>query len=492
MYMATPTAIHHQQHHIVLLPFLAHGHLSPFLALARQIKHTSKAFTITIATTALNLKYLHQSTDHGDDILFAELPFSHHDRQSTENLAISKIPDLCHESLSLQSPFRQLIRDIIAKDGLPPLCIISDVFFGWAMDVANSLGTLNFTFTTGGAYGTMAYISLWLHLPHRQTDSSDFALPGFPERCRFCRGKLNSYLRSADGDDPWSRFMQPQISLSLKSHGWLCNTVEEIEPLGIKLLRDYIHRPVWSIGGSSSLSKKNTYTGKEVNICSNKLEKWLDEQEPGSVIYVSFGSQNTIGSSQMIELAKGLERSRKPFVWVVRPPLGYNIKGEFRSEWLPKGFEQRMTEAKQGLVVRDWAPQLKILSHKSTGVLVSHCGWNSIMESLSHGVPIVGWPLGAEQVYNSKMLREEMGVSVELASGVESIVYEEEVIKVIDIAMDGNGKGGEMRKNASLIKEQIIDANNIREDGKVRGSSVKALEDFLTHVLTMTSKEEIQ
>ncbi|PON74924.1 UDP-glucuronosyl/UDP-glucosyltransferase [Parasponia andersonii] len=469
---------HYHGHHIVLLPFLAHGHLRPFLALARQIKHSSKAVTVTIAATALNLQYLRHSTDSSDDILFAELPFSDH--QNTENLPVSRILDLCHGSVSLQSPFRKLIQDITAEEGRAPLCIISDVFFGWAIDVAESLGTLNFTFTTCGAYGTMAYISLWLHLPHRETDSDEFALPGFPERCRLRRDQLHRFLRSADGDDPWSRFIRPQISFSLKSHGWLCNTVEEIEPLGLEILRNHVQRPVWSIGASSL--KNNTYSGKEVGISSKKCVEWLDEQKPESVVYVSFGSQNTIGSSQMMELAKGLGKSGRPFVWVVRPPLGFDMKGEFRSEWLPDGFEERMSETKQGLIVRNWAPQLEILSHKSTAVFLSHCGWNSILESLSRGVPIVAWPLGAEQVYNSKMLREEMGVSLELAWGFESRVDEEEVKKVVDLAMDGKGKGGEMRKNASLFKELIKDAN-VRKEGKLKGSSVKALDDFLSYVL---------
>lgn len=306
-------------------------------------------------------------------------------------------------------------------------------------------------------------------------------MPGFPDRCHLRRDQLNSYLRSADGDDPWSRFMQPQISLSLKSHGWLCNTVEEIETLGLEVMRNYIKRPVWSIVASSSLIK-NIYNGKEVGISSKKCHEWLDEQQPESVVYVSFGSQNTIGSSQMKELAKGLEKSEKPFVWVVRPPLGFDMKGEFRKEWLPDGFEERMRETKQGLIVKNWAPQLEILSHKSTAVFLSHCGWNSIMESLSRGVPIVAWPLGAEQVYNSKMLREEMGVSLELTRGVESCVGDDEVKKVMDLVMDGNGKGGEMKKKATLVKE-LIRVANIRENGKPKGSSVKALNDFLAYVI---------
>ncbi|KAM2178410.1 hypothetical protein ACFX1R_033488 [Malus domestica] len=185
----------------------------------------------------------------------------------------------------------------------------------------------------------------------------------------------------------------------------------------------------------------------------------------------------------MMELAVGLEESGKPFVWVIRPPVGFDLKGEFRAEWLPHGFEERMSKRKQGLLVHNWAPQLEILSHKSTGVFVSHCGWNSVMESLSQGVPIVGWPLAAEQAYNSKMLVEEMGVSVELTRGVQSNIGWKEVI---DLVMDESGKGGEMRKNAGEIKKKIRGSirDNDGDQGKEKGSSVKAMEDFVAALLS--------
>ncbi|CAN6580365.1 unnamed protein product [Malus baccata var. baccata] len=204
---------------------------------------------------------------------------------------------------------------------------------------------------------------------------------------------------------------QPQISGSTKSFGWLCYTVEEIEPLGLDILRDNLKLPVWCIGpliptealkNSSTLDLKvsRQRAGKELCFSAEKCLEWLDSQGLNSVIYISFGSQNTISATQMMELAVGLEEIGKPFVWVIRPPVGFDLKGEFKAEWLPDGFEERMSKRKQ-LLVHNWAPQLEILSHKSTGFFVSHCGWNSVMESLSQGVPIVGWPLAAEQAYNS-------------------------------------------------------------------------------------------
>jgi hypothetical protein len=121
--------------------------------------------------------------------------------------------------------------------------------------------------------------------------------------------------------------------------------------------------------------------------------KFLDSKPPGSVLYVSFGSQNTIPASQMMALARGLEASGQPFIWVVRPPVEFDGATEFRAdEWLPNGFEERVVAAGQGLLVRRWAPQVAVLAHASTGAFLSHCGWNSVLESLWHGVPVLGWP----------------------------------------------------------------------------------------------------
>ncbi|KAE8022779.1 hypothetical protein FH972_008553 [Carpinus fangiana] len=228
--------------HIVMLPYLAHGHLIPFLALAKQLQRRT-GFTITIASTKLNIY-----SDH-------DLPPN---TENTENLPPNKIVNLFHASLSLKDPFRCLVRDIIDQEGRLPLCIISDVFFGWAVEVATSVGTVNVTFTTSGAYGTMAYISLWLNLPHHSTDFDEFPLPGFPESHRFHRSQLHPFLRAADGADVWSTFMQSQISHCLESCGWLCNSVVEIEPFGLQLLKKYLKLPVWTIYEHPSSSSRST------------------------------------------------------------------------------------------------------------------------------------------------------------------------------------------------------------------------------------------
>ncbi|XP_022873726.1 UDP-glycosyltransferase 92A1-like [Olea europaea var. sylvestris] len=496
------------QEHIVLLPFMAQGHLIPFLGLAKQIQQRF-GFTITIASTPLNVTYLKSTIAKASTVTsqihLAELPFNSTDHglppntENTEALPLTQIVNLFHSSTALEAPFRSLVNEITVKDGQPPLCIISDFFMGWATDVAKSCGTVNVSFTTGGAYGTAAYMSLWQHLPHRSTGEDEFCLPGFPNSSRFHVSQLHQYLRDADGTDPWSRFFQPQISLSLGSFGWLCNTVEEIEPLGLDVLKKNKRLPIWCIGPlipprmlsteSSSASGSRIigrHAGVEPGVSPDRCLEWLDMHSEQSVLYISFGSQNTIGPSQMMALATGLEDSKKPFIWAIRPPVGNNIRGEFKPEWLPQGFEEEMAKTKQGLLVHKWAPQLEILCHKSIGAFISHCGWNSIMESLSQGVPIIGWPLAAEQGYNSKMLMEEMGVSIELTRGLQSIITKDDVKRVINIVMDRGGKGKEMKKKAAEIGELI--RASVKEDGSFKGSSIKAMDDFVSALLSTKGK----
>ncbi|KAE9596264.1 putative UDP-glucuronosyl/UDP-glucosyltransferase, UDP-glycosyltransferase family [Lupinus albus] len=306
----------------------------------------------------------------------------------------------------------------------------------------------------------------------------------FPKNYTFQRSQLHKHLREADGSDAWSRFFIPQIALSMKSNGWICNTVEEIEPLGIQLLRNYLQLPVWTVGPlqpPASLKSSKNRTGKESGISVEACIEWLHLKNQSSVLYISFGSQNTISASQMMALAEGLEESGKSFIWVIRPPFGFDMNGEFLAEWLPKGFEERMRDSKRGLLVHKWGPQLEILSHRSTGAFLSHCGWNSVLESLSQGVPIIGWPLAGEQAYNAKMLVEEMGVSVELTRFVETDISKEKVKKVIEVVMDQKeGRGKEIKEKANEIAVHLATIVN----GHEKSSSVRSMNDFVTTILS--------
>ncbi|TVU13364.1 hypothetical protein EJB05_40416, partial [Eragrostis curvula] len=163
--------------------------------------------------------------------------------------------------------------------------------------------------------------------------------------------------------------------------------------------------PVWPVGPLVRVQTKES-SGSD----RHGVVQWQDAREARSVLYISFGSQNSLLPEQMMELAAALELAGRPFVWAIRPPVGSDDEDEDNvGRWLPDGFEERVRGNDTGLLVHRWEPR------RSTLAFMSHCGWNSVLESVTHGVPIIGWPLASEQFYNAKMLDEEWGVCVEVA-----------------------------------------------------------------------------
>ncbi|GJR02781.1 UDP-glycosyltransferase 92A1-like protein [Tanacetum coccineum] len=426
-----------------MLPFIAASPLNINYLRSAVAKHA-------FPTSQLHLKSLSfNSSDHG-------LPPN---SENTDGLALTQIIKLFTASLALEPVFRGFLSDIIAGGGSPPV-IISDVFMGWANEVAKDMGIRNYSFTTGGAYGTAAYASIWLNLPHKNLVTGEtydqFHVPGFPKTCRFEISQLHQFLQAADGKDEWSRFFQTQLSLSLESNGWLCNTVEEIETMGLEVLRKYVKVPVWCVGPLLPIKMLKKNVGGRIRVLVllvNDLEKnpvsglkialngliahflkgrcfisHLESQKPlvnpHDELAIGIGKQGLMVHNWAPQLEILCHRSTGAFLthcgwnsvmeslvqkgsvdWVAFWPSEHGYKcndviggdgrliGEFRPEWLPLGFKERI--GKQGLMVHNWAPQLEILCHRSTGAFLTHCGWNSYGE-FEPRVPFDWWPIGKQ------------------------------------------------------------------------------------------------
>lgn len=482
---------------------MAQGHIIPFLALAKLIAQRHPALTVTLLNTPLNIQTLQSSNllPPNNNVHLKSLPYRGTDfglppgAENTDSLPLPSFIRIFDSSDSLQPHFAHFLSELTRENnGQPPLLIIADVFLGWTVDVARSLGVLHATFTTCGALGSAAYMSLWLHLPHvaAPPGSREFNVPGFPETFKLQADQMSSYLRAADGNDPWSRFFRRQITRSLRSDAIVCNTVEEVETEGLRLLRRIAGGlRVFPVGPLLPLESNSSHerSGRKPGVEAGCIVEWLDSYESGSVVYVSFGSQNTVSASQMMSLAAGLESSGHPFVWVVRPPLGFDLSSEFRPEWLPQGFEERMRASGRGILIRQWAPQLEILSHDSTGAFLSHCGWNSVLESLSRGVCIIGWPLASEQFYNSKMVEEELRVGTELARGTVEEVTSDAVEAAVRMVIEGD-EGREMKERAGKYREMIREA--MREEGEVKGSSIRSVDELIEMAMSPSRSRSVQ
>ncbi|KAK7395579.1 hypothetical protein VNO78_16141 [Psophocarpus tetragonolobus] len=261
--------------------------------------------------------------------------------------------------------------------------------------------------------------------------------------------------------------------------GILVNSFEGIESGAIRALREEgsAYPSVYAVGPviqSRLDSESKTTKGFE-------CLRWLNTQVPNSVLYVSFGSGGKLSQDQMNELALGLELSGKKFLWVVRAPtessdsvyLSFEDKDPL--EFLPDGFIERTKE--QGLVVPSWAPQVEVLGHEAIGGFLSHCGWNSTLESIVNGVPLIAWPLFAEQGMNAAMLTDGLKVALRPKENEKGLVERKEVAKVIKRLMEDQ-EGREIGERMQNLKN--VAAETMQEEG----SSTKTLIQLSVYLLS--------
>jgi flavonol-3-O-L-rhamnoside-7-O-glucosyltransferase len=205
---------------------------------------------------------------------------------------------------------------------------------------------------------------------------------------------------------------------------------------------------------------------------------WLELQKPCSVVYVNFGSLAHTTLAQLTEIGLGLEASGKAFVWVIKA----GDKSSDVEEWLSNGFEERVSD--RGLIIKGWAPQMMILSHPAVGCFLTHCGWNSTLESICTGVPMITWPHIADQFLNEMLIAEILKIGVKI--GVEDpnkwttdrednkendvMVKRDDVAKVVSHLTDG---GEEIKERArergssfNDLKELINQFGNTRKTSK--------------------------
>lgn len=191
---------------------------------------------------------------------------------------------------------------------------------------------------------------------------------------------------------------------------------------------------------------------------------WLSDKPTGSVVYVSFGSMTVVSEEQIEEVAWGLKRTNLYFLWVVR---------EFEKNKLPNRFIEETSD--KGLIVT-WSPQLEVLAHESTGCFVTHCGFNSVLEALSLGVPMVAMPQVTDQATNAKYIEDVWRIGIRAEADEKRIVRREVMEMCIKEVRLGE-KGKEIKKNANKWKnlaKQAIDEG---------GSSSKDIEKFVANLL---------
>lgn len=258
------------------------------------------------------------------------------------------------------------------------------------------------------------------------------------------------------------------LSLAVKetraSSGFIWNSFEDLEPLALTTCTQKLTIPTFPIGpfhkyfpaSSSSLLRQD-----------QSSISWLNTQAPKSVIYVSFGSIAALNEAQFLEIAWGLANSNQPFLWVVRPGL---VRGSEWLEPLPNGFLENLNG--RGHIVK-WAPQEKVLAHHATGGFWTHNGWNSTLESICEGVPMICQPFFGDQMVNARYVSHVWKVGVHLENKIERM----EIARAIRrLTVEADGK--EMRERIEHLKEKVDDCLS------QGGSSYQSLENLTSYLLS--------
>eukprot|EP00250_Pteridium_aquilinum_P010921 c19717_g2_i2 orf=648-2141(-) len=414
--------------HVVVVPVPAQGHINPMMPIVHflaasgitvTLVHTSRSHSLLasthpeskIATDAETTRPISScgSRNLRVEVIADGLPFDYKQRIRVELIMNTVFPLM---RTGMESLLHKLMHQPEA-DLPPPCCLILDGFLPWGRDLALKFGLPRFLLWPCSA----TLLSMGLHVPQliargyipqteegRMEKAVDF-LPGVPP---FRVSDMPDSLRAKEGlQSSTFKFFSSVFEHLKDADCILANTIYELESSIVDALRMEAGVPIHPVGPLCMLSSSSTAS----LLCEDKsCLSWLDKQQDSSVLYISFGSMVTFEDDTFIELAYGLEASSEKFLWVIRPDaLADKASIE---ELLPEGFIKRTCE--RGLVV-SWTPQLAVLGHASVGAFLTHCGWNSVMESLSKGVPMLGFPGKSDQITNFKCIVHDWKVGLPIS-----------------------------------------------------------------------------
>ncbi|KAF5176129.1 Udp-glycosyltransferase 90a1 [Thalictrum thalictroides] len=420
---------------ILIFPFMAQGHILPLLDLSKVFSR--KGFTVTIVTTPSNALAISKCIKTYPNIHIIEIPDI---RIGCENESqLPNIMSFIRATFQLQQPFEKILQDM-SESGSLPICVISDFFLMWTISSCRKFNVPRFVFYGMGVLGMAITKSIYTHGSNisirSQTDPIHIPYVELP--FAFTLNDMPELILLIDPTDPWYQLMSEIGECEKESSGIIVNSFMELEGEHVSSLESFYQDgcKAWCLGPFLLYDEMvKMVTPSEPYI------KWLDDRDThNSVIYVSFGSRCDVPDVQLDEVAYGLEMSGHPFIWVARSET-----------WaLPDGMEDRIKG--RGWIVRDWVDQRSILAHPAIGGFVSHCGWNSVLESLCMGVPLLGWPMDAEQPLNVKFVVDVLEAGISIPSKHDEVVkVDRKVICDAVKELMESEKGKKVREKAQQV-----------------------------------------
>ncbi|KAL9332012.1 hypothetical protein ACSQ67_001622 [Phaseolus vulgaris] len=445
--------------HFVLFPLMAQGHMIPMIDIARLL--AQRGVVVTIFTTPKNASrfnsVLSRAVSSGLQIRLAQFHFPAKEAglpEGCENFdMIIRPEDMMNKMFHAISMLHKSAEELFEALTPKPSCIISDFTLPWTAQVAEKYNIPRISF-----HGFSCFCLHCLHQVHISevcesitSESEYFNIPGIPDQIQVTKEQIPLMVPTLNEH---KIFMEQIRDAEMKSYGVIINTFEELEKAYVRDYKKVRNDKLWCVGPVSLCNKDSLdkiQRGNQASINEHHCLKWLDLQQPKSVVYVCFGSLCNLISSQLVELALALEDTKRPFVWVIREGSQFQELEKWISE---EGFEERTKG--RGLIIRGWAPQVIILSHPSIGGFLTHCGWNSTLEGISVGVPLVTWPLFADQFLNEKLVTDvlkigvSVGVEVLMKWGEEEkigvYVKKDDIKRAICMVMDEDGEEGKERR----------------------------------------------
>jgi cis-zeatin O-glucosyltransferase len=453
---------------VAMVPFPAQGHLNQLLHLARLV--SLYGISVHFLGTKTHVKQSKVRACGWDPCTDPNVNFHEFETPSFPSPqpnpnSDSKFPSHLQPSFDavylLRGPTAVVLRRI--ADNAGRLVVIHDSLMGTVVqDVPTISNAESYAFHSVSAFAVFLY--LWEKLGRPFVIGSELI-----EDLPSLKGCFTA---------EFIHFINSHFDHAKFSSGRILNTSRVIEAPYVDLLsKDEISdgkRP-WVFGPFNPVVL-HRHQNQNKNIERHICLKWLDMQVPNSVIFVSFGTTTSFTDEQISEIAIGLENSKQKFIWALRDADKGDVFDEnIRRAKLPNEYEERIE--KQGLILRDWAPQLEILAHVSTGGFVTHCGWNSCIESITCGVPVLAWPIHSDQPRNTVLLTKFLKIGFTLRDWNQSgeLVAAEAVEKGVRRLMTSE-EGGEARRRAA----ELVGA--VRQSVAEGGSSRIELDSFISHI----------
>ncbi|KAK4421939.1 UDP-glycosyltransferase 86A1 [Sesamum alatum] len=455
----------HPRPHAILFPYPYQGHITPTVDLAVNL--ASRAFTITY----VQLEFVHHAISKahdgvGDVDFFVEARKSGLDIRYTTmsdgfSLEFDRDLNLSEywEGMMRDFPARvdELVGSIMRSDGsAAAFYLVADTLYTWPAAVAKNHNLVNVSLWTAAATWFSINYHLDLlsengHLPYR--GNADKCINYIPGVKSISLKDLMSYIE--DHAVPVLMKIVVKAFEQVKNAGFiLCNTVQELEPECLSALN--LKQPTYAIG-PMNFSSDFTKTNVEKSLwAESDCTQWLNSEPPASVLYISFGSIFQINKQEIVEIAHGLLLSHVNFIWVLRT-----------TDALPIGFQDDVKD--RGLIV-PWCNQNTVLSNPAVGGFLTHCGWNSVMESLWSGVPMICYPFYDDQPTNRKLVVDEWKIGIDLCDGGR--VTSEGVASKINMLMRG--------KSSIDLREEIKKVSKmLRNALEMDGSSQRNFDQFV-------------